>query len=242
MNLTSQLKALAQTREMDYVGVAPAERLAHAPVGWKPSDILDGAVSVVAMGIRIGRGVRHIQSKTRLNTQPTAKYGVFVYQVFGYNILNDKLNLAAYALARALEDAGYETVPLPASPPYDSRQLVAIFSHRHAAVAAGLGEFGWNRLVLTPADGPYVRLVTVITTAHLDADPMYHGPRLCDPITCGSLCARACPTGVLSPTERTELTIGDMTYPMATLDKQHCLSAPCAVCLVRCPAGNHKIA
>lgn len=238
MNLSSQLKGLAQSGEMDYMGVAPVERLAHAPPGWRPKDILDRAASLVVMGIRIGRGVRHIQARTRLETGPTVKYGVFVYQVFGYNILNDKLNLAAYAVTKALEDAGYETVPVPASPPYDSRQLLAIFSHRHAAVAAGFGEFGWNRLLLTPADGPYVRLVSVITTAHLDASPMYHGPQLCDPIACGTICARACPAAVLSQSERVGLSIGDMTYDMAAFDKRGCLSAPCAVCLVRCPVGN----
>lgn len=238
MSLTSELKGLAQSWEMHHVGVAPVERLAHAPAGWRPRDILDRAVSVVVMGIRIGQGVRHIQARTHFDAQPTAKYGVYVYQVFGYNILNDKLNLAAYAVTRALEDAGYETVPIPASPPYDSGQLLAIFSHRHAAVAAGLGEFGWNRLLLTPTDGPYVRLVSVITTAHLDASPMYHGPQLCYPLTCGTICARACPAAVLSQTERVGLCIGDRTYEMADFNKSGCLSAPCAVCLVQCPVGN----
>jgi len=192
------------------------------------------------MGIRIGRGVRGIQASTRLNARPTAKYGVFVYQVFGYNVLNDKLNLAAYAVTKALEDAGYETVPVPASPPYDTGELVAIFSHRHAAVAAGLGEFGWNRLVLTPTDGPYVRLVSVITTAHLDASQMYHGPRLCEPIACGTICARDCPAAVLSQNEGVGLSIGGLAYQMAVFDKRRCLSAPCAVCLVRCPVGNSR--
>ncbi len=32
----------------------------------------------------------------------------------------------------------------------------------------------------------------------------------------------------------------DMTYQMAAFDKHRCLSAPCAVCLVRCPVGNQK--
>jgi epoxyqueuosine reductase QueG len=240
VSLTFQLHEVARGWEMDYTGVAPVDRLAHAPAGWTPSEILRGAASVVVMGIRIGHGVRGIQARTRLDARPTAKYGVFVYQVFGYNILNDKLNLAAYAVTEALEDAGYETVPVPASPPYDTRELVAIFSHRHAAVAAGLGEFGWSRLVLTPTDGPYVRLVSVITTAHLDASPMYHGPRLCDPRACGTICAQACPAGVLSHNDGVGLSIGNVTYQMASLDKRGCLSAPCAICLVRCPVGNPK--
>lgn len=241
MNLTAQLNKVARRWEMDYMGVASVDRLVHAPPGWTPTDILSGAASVIVMGIRIGYGVRRIQARTRLDAKPTAKYGVFVYQAYGYNVLNDKLNLAAYAVTKALEDAGYETVPVPASPPYDTRELVAIFSHRHAAVAAGLGEFGWSRLVLTPADGPYVRLVSVITTAHVEASPVYHSHQLCDPATCGTICAQACPVGALSHNDGVELSIGDMTYRIAHLDNRRCLSAPCAVCLVRCPVGNPEL-
>ena len=32
----------------------------------------------------------------------------------------------------------------------------------------------------------------------------------------------------------------DMTYQMAAFDKHRYLSAPCTVCLVRCPVGNQK--
>lgn len=36
---------------------------------------------------------------------------------------------------------------------------MALFSNRHAAVAAGLGEIGWNGFCLTPDNGPRQRFV-----------------------------------------------------------------------------------
>ena len=46
------------------------------------------------------------------------------------------------------------------------------FSQRHAAVRAGLGEFGLSGLVITPQYGPRVRYVSIITEAELEPDPL----------------------------------------------------------------------
>ena len=238
MDLTLQAKDVARRWEMDYVGVAPAERLVQAPPGWRPGDILPGAASVVVMGIGIGAGVKWAQARTRLESTPTAKLGVWVYQVFGYNILNDKLNLAAYAVTKALEGAGHTTVPTPASPPYDTKELIGIFSHRHAAVAAGLGAFGWNKLVLFPGAGPKVRLVSVITRAELEPSAMYAGPPLCDAAACGKACVKVCPTRALSDTEKAHFSIGGRDFEHGEFDKRRCLSAPCGACLMLCPVGG----
>ena len=133
---------------------------------------------------------------------------------------------------------GHITVPTPASPPYDAKELVGIFSHRHAAVAAGLGEIGWNKMVLIPGAGPKVRLVSVITRAELDPSPMYEGPHLYDPMTCGKACVEVCPTRALSDTEKVRFNIGGKTFEHGEFDKRKCLSAPCGACLILCPAGG----
>ncbi len=237
-NLTLRVKELARQIEMDYAGVAPVERLRNAPDGWRPADILSGARSVVVIGIRIGQGVLYVQKRANEEPRAPAKYGVYVYQSYGYNLLNDKLNLAAWEVAKVLEAEGYITVPIPASPPYDVRERVGIFSHRHAAVAAGLGEFGWNNLLLIPNNGPRVRLVSVITTAELEPDPMYEGAQLCDPATCGRICVRVCPTLVLSQNKAVKFDIGGKVFQYSEIDRQYCLSAPCGRCLLYCPVGE----
>jgi epoxyqueuosine reductase QueG len=238
IEMTRDVRELALEREMDYFGVTPAERLAGAPDGWRPTDILPSARSVVVMGMRIGRGVRHVQRTANLSSEKSAKYGIFVYQVFGYNILNDKMNLAAYALGKLLEQEGHTTVPIPASPPYNSKDLLAVFSQRHAAVAAGLGQFGWHKMVMFPVDGPKVRLVSLITEAELEPSPPYQGPQLCDPDACGRVCAQVCPTKCLSDQESVSFEIDGVSIEHGGFDKRRCLSAPCGACLMFCPVGE----
>jgi epoxyqueuosine reductase QueG len=235
---TSTLRELALEREMDYFGVTPVERLAGAPEGGRPTDIRPSARSVVVMGMRIGEGVGQVQRRVRQDPGVSARYGIFVYHVYGYNILNDKMNLAAYALGKVLEKEGHPTVPIPASPPYDSKELLAIFSHRHAAVAAGLGQLGWNKIVIFPDHGSRVRLVSLITEAELEPSPVYDGPRLCDPDACGRVCARECPTKCLSDVEFVRFEVDGVPVEHGAFDKRRCLSAPCGACLTFCPAGG----
>ena len=63
-------------------------------------------------------------------------------------------------------------------------------SHRHAATRAGLGEFGYNNLVLTKQFGPRQRFNSIITDAELVPDPLITEP-ICLRDDCG-LCLRAC--------------------------------------------------
>jgi len=64
------------------------------------------------------------------------------------------------------------------------------FSHRHAATRAGLGEFGYNNVVLTKAFGPRQRFNSIITDAELSPDPLVSEP-ICLRDKC-KLCLKAC--------------------------------------------------
>lgn len=64
------------------------------------------------------------------------------------------------------------------------------FSHRHAATRAGLGEFGYNNLVLTPQFGPRQRFNSIVTDAELIPDPLISEP-ICLRDPC-ELCLKAC--------------------------------------------------
>jgi ferredoxin len=64
------------------------------------------------------------------------------------------------------------------------------FSHRHAATRAGLGEFGYNNVVLTREFGPRQRFNSIITDAPLIADPLIDAP-ICLRDSC-RLCLKAC--------------------------------------------------
>ncbi|MCW4020960.1 MAG: hypothetical protein NWF14_07015 [Candidatus Bathyarchaeota archaeon] len=70
------------------------------------------------------------------------------------------------------------------------------FSHRHAATRAGLGEFGYNNIVLTKEFGPRQRFNSIITDAELVPDPLISKP-LCLRDGC-MLCVKACPMGAIT--------------------------------------------
>jgi len=58
LNLTDEIKKLALSSDMDHVGVASVDRFKNAPNGWKPNDLLQSCRSVIALGLRIGDGVK----------------------------------------------------------------------------------------------------------------------------------------------------------------------------------------
>ena len=70
------------------------------------------------------------------------------------------------------------------------------FQFRLCAVACGLGEIGWSKMLLTPEFGPLQRVAFLFTDAELEYDEMYSGEPLCR--KCGA-CVRECPGGCIPP-------------------------------------------
>ncbi len=64
------------------------------------------------------------------------------------------------------------------------------FQFRLVAVACGLGEIGYSKMLLTPEFGPLQRVAFIFTDAELEYDEMYSGPPLCR--RCMA-CVRECP-------------------------------------------------
>jgi len=226
--LAERVKALAFSSNIDYVGVAPVERFANAPEGHRPEDLLPGAESVISMGMKVSLGPQLTQ-RIALANQKTRRHVSFSYRWFGYGLLNMYfLDRAAFLMNRLLEKNGYVSVPIVASGVEDTRNVMAAFSNRHAAVAAGLGEFGWNGICCTPDVGPRARFVSVITTAKLDPDSMYSGPKLCDPEKCRQFgqgepfCVAVCPLDCFSHDRVEEVVVGGKRFEYAWMDHMMC--------------------
>lgn len=175
------VRAFARKRGAHLVGIAPVERFVEGPVGHRPPDLLPGARSVIVVGVRLFQSVldlREICAESRLippDVLPDVQS--HYYRRTHYETVNWCLQIIGHQVAYWLAEAGHDVMPTPVT--YDAGDLssrvpgyYAPFSHRHAAVAAGLGVFGRNNLVLTPRYGPRVRFNSVITTAELDPDPM----------------------------------------------------------------------
>jgi epoxyqueuosine reductase len=214
--LTEALKELALDRlDIDLVGVAPIARLEGAPEGRRPTDYLPKAKSVLVCAIKIPDAAVDVAGHYE---EPGKTLGPYMW--YGYVIANWNLSSAASRLVKFLESKGFKGLPFPPTGLLYKYGNVADFSHRHAAVAAGLGEFGFSGLLLTPQFGPRQRVVSIITDAPLNASPMYDGPKLCQPKGCGHACIKACPTTAM--TGKVSLTIGDRTFEHAKLNGVKC--------------------
>ena len=239
MTLKQRIKELAFSNGLDYVGIAPVERFANCPEDHKPDVFLPGARSVISMGKKLSKGA--LISHSNFYHRRIRDY-YFTYLWFGYGANNlHFLDETALIVTRLLEREGYIAFPIMASGIEDYRKApMAMVSHRHAAVAAGLGEFGWNNLFMTPDAGPRVRLVTIITTAELEPDPMYSGDPICDKERCkrefgkgkNYPCAGACTMKVLDRSGKRywEVEIGGRIYRYAQFDKFKSMWASLGLC------------
>jgi epoxyqueuosine reductase len=231
-NLKKALLEKCENMDIPLVGVADVERWKSPPfLPWMPEEfypqsIYPEARSVIVIGLPIPLPV--------LETSPSIYYREL------YSTVNTLLDQYTYRLANFLTKRGYPSIFVPRDG-YGNievllRNPVAFFSHRHAALLAGLGTFGVNNTVLTPEYGPRVRFGSILTTADLPPDPMLE-TELC---THCMRCVKMCPTNALKKED----------YPEGLTDKKACSSysaelnkryiAPCGICIKVCPIGNDR--
>lgn len=184
---------------------------------------------------------------------PTRSYSYY------YAAINRQLDAIELAVSNLLQERGYRAYPVPTSdyrlagdakglhehlkageePEPFHTERVGMFSHRLAAVLAGLGWVGKNCSLITPQVGPRLRLTTVLTDAPLPAGKPVEN-------RCGSCerCRDICPPGALKGVAFREEDPLDMRLDRekcdAYLDRvasvfgQH----TCARCLAVCPWGR----
>ncbi|SDH98423.1 4Fe-4S binding protein [Desulfosporosinus hippei] len=123
----------------------------------------------------------------------------------GYLDLEQFARNASYRVARFLENKFRAKVAnIPWTAPFEihnDRRAIADFSHRHAAVAAGLGSFGRHNLVIHPQFGTRVNFVSIITNLDLHPSPRSNED-FC--IHC-NLCVENCPGKALDIEGKTDL-------------------------------------
>ncbi|MEM3514493.1 MAG: 4Fe-4S binding protein [Candidatus Hadarchaeum sp.] len=179
MMLKDRVRRLALKLGADLVGFGPAEAMDEAPAGHRARDFLPSAKTVFSTAARINYSAVDGLPLTRRE----------------YINANDSsralLNGVICGISRYLEEEGYSAIPFLQGT--DRKVLMGDLSLKHAAVVAGLGEFGLNNLLLTPRFGPRVLLGAVVTDALIVPDPPLR-EQLCD--LCGA-CLKACPVGAI---------------------------------------------
>ncbi len=191
----AEIKAKAVFFGADIVGIADGATMNANPPDPKdprvPADISDyDAGKVVVLGKRLSSGVTRI-----------ARWD----ERFKY--YNDELTLTALeeiglSMVLWLESKGYPALIVPPThvDPWryqgdPGKHMKPLLSLDHAAVEAGLGTLGLNRMLLTPEFGPRVMLTAVLATMPVEADKRME-TALCKGPSCGR-CLAACPGDVI---------------------------------------------
>jgi len=253
--MKDEIEQIALMQGASKIGIASVESFAGAPSGHAPTDFIPGAKSVISFGIAlldaaVGRDKLFLTSQIVPEglRMPVQEY---VYNTVAYTMVNTRLEQIGMSIALFLEKHGYPSMCFPAT--YDEHYeplmskvpgFLAPFSHRHAAVRAGLGEFGLSNLVLTPEYGPRIRLNSVITTLQLEPDPIIT-EKLC--IKGCTLCAKACASCAYDSNTRVLTPKDNLIWheiwldPPSVTDKYRCYSGRCAgVCMRVCPVGSKR--
>lgn len=125
-----------------------------------------------------------------------------------YRTVNAYIDRILLQTGLLLQSRGYRYIPIAASqsvpqsqsvprsqsmPSDGERTHMGRYSHKKAAVLAGLGSIGKNSLFLHPVHGPRVRLGTLFTDCPLTVEE--HKP-LTACLDC-DLCVKACPAGAI---------------------------------------------
>lgn len=217
--LTESVKQLAKHQGAALVGVATVERFdpvppLHdaAPKGHHPKDFLPEARSVISIAMPILNPVMDapavLADREMEMIPPHVKYPYLetLYNRVGHVVHDYMLEFIGQVVGQYLLGQGHQAMIFPTTGLHPSvsghtdkqiweehskfRYTFGPFSHRHAATRAGLGEFGYNNLVLTREFGPRQRFNSIVTDAELVPDPLITEP-ICLRDKCG-LCLKVC--------------------------------------------------
>jgi ferredoxin len=217
--LTQRVRETALAAGADLVGFAPISRFEGAPPKLHPHTIFPPTRTVVAIALRQPRGaLKAVEEGTYWQAYNCDSYW-YLNEIAGPQALR--------AIVFALEAEGYTSVPVH-NPfhPHTGRQIRedqpagpdGLVSLRVIGVAAGLGELGQSKLLLTPQFGPRQRVFAVFTDAELEATPLFGGS-ICD--GCRS-CARECEAEAIGESRQVTFTIEGREFGHAAFDASAC--------------------
>jgi len=194
-----------------------------------PDYYIKGAKTLIVIGVKIADSIMDNLTGTKDPHSHNLKNYLLHYAY-------DKLDEIAASASKYIEGSGYDAYPIQArSEIRENGYLWSYFSHKKAAIAAGLGHAGKSSIIITKKFGTRVRLTTIITDMDMEAD---ESADKTPGKVCGNcrICIDACPVNALEFDEAGKKTLIDPVKCQTYMD--YC---QCALCQGICPIGR-KIA
>jgi epoxyqueuosine reductase QueG len=154
----SELKSIADSSGTTAFGTANIEDL-KPHFDALPMDQTEGLDYGIAIGARVSASVLK-----GCIIGPTRHY------LHHYRMVNWLLDNATLKISIAIQNQGYNTLPIPASQIVDWEKQTAHLSHKMIAIRAGIGWIGRNNLLVHPEYGSKIRIATILTDMPLDTD------------------------------------------------------------------------
>jgi epoxyqueuosine reductase QueG len=218
-DLTERVRQAAMDAGAALVGFAPISRFANAPELVHPRTIFPPTKTVIAVAVPQERGtLKAVEEGTYWQAYNCDSYW-YLNEIVAPKILR--------SLVLFLEDQGFTSVPVH-NPfhPHTGRRIRddqpagpdGMVSLRVIGVAAGLGELGHSKVLLTPQFGPRQRVFAVFTDAEIEPTPLFRG-KICD----GCLsCVKACEACAIGQTRDVRFRIEDREFAHAPFDAAAC--------------------
>ena len=223
--LEKRLKSLAVSLGAQLVGITTTERLANSPPSADPRYLLPSANSVISFAVSLDEELAQdfiSKRNWRSHCENRKVIGRTLYRI------GDKLT-------EQLRSEGHEAINVDLNNNYRPEEAAADvtemtefnpeFSHRYAAMAAGIGRLGWSGNLVTQEYGALVELGSVITSADLISDtPIPDNEHPCDKCR---ICSQVCPVEMISPKATTQITVAGITETISKKRPNTCCWIGC---------------
>jgi len=202
--LIQELKKVAFNNHVDLVGIADPKVFDDIPPNERPKEVLDDAKAVVVYAVKykdpnclfdekwwykLEESLANIDKKL-VEFLIEKGYKAHSFRIEGNaHHCYDEINEMAIPVQIREKASTYQQREKLLKPRDKRRKLYCRI--QFAAVAAGIGGFNKNRMVIIPDYGPYFHLSMIITDAPLKPDKRFEQDLCAD---C-NLCIEACPKG-----------------------------------------------
>jgi ferredoxin len=223
--LETRIKSLAMSLGANLVGITTTDILADGPPSADPRYLLPSAKSAISFALALERDIVQdfISKKSWRPHCDNRKAIARALYTIGDSLV-DQLRSKGYEAVNVDLNNNYR----PEKDAADITEMTAFhpdFSHRYAALAAGIGRLGWSGNLLTREYGALVELGSVLTSAALKPDP----PIADDNHPCDrcKMCSLVCPVGMIPPKASTKVTVAGITETISRKRPNTCCWIGC---------------